>query len=209
LREKSWFLNWNIFMTTLLYLNMAPSILHPRHFNFIFMAYFFITLVLFSIAASWWDVRDSRRKFPDAAMADLASYRYAGHRARALTSLVGAWLAYQSGHLPGGWGIASPLILLFLALLGIDLFGAHRCSRPNRRPLDNWKWPSQWQWPNHQNRKVILFFIMPLTSVCFLTVTVLNYEFWVQAEQLEFIALGAALLAYFFWRRPRLEGASS
>src|SRR4029077_12276007 len=59
LREKSWFLNWNIFMTTLLYLNMAPSILHPRHFNFIFMAYFFITLVLFSIAASWWDVRDS------------------------------------------------------------------------------------------------------------------------------------------------------
>jgi signal transduction histidine kinase len=207
LSEKSWSLNWNTFFMAALYLNIAPSALHPHRLMFI--ADFFITSILFSVAASWWDVRDTLRKFPDAAMADLASYRYAGHRARAVMSLVGAWLAYQSGHLPGGWGIASrPLSLLFLALLGVDLFGAHRWSRPNRRPLENWKWPWKSEWPHH-NRKILIFFLLPLMSVCFLTVTALNYEFWAQTEQLQFIALGAAFLAYFFWRRPRLEGASS
>jgi signal transduction histidine kinase len=210
LREKSWSLNWNVVTMTLIYTEMAPSILRPRHINLMFMAYAFIASILLSVTASWWDVRDSLRKFPDATMADLASYRYAGHRARTLMSLVGAWLAYQSGYLPGGWGIASrPLILLFLALLGIDLFGAHRWSRPNRRPLDNWKWPSQWYWPPNRNRRPLLFFILPLMLVCFLTLLVFNQDFWTQPAQLEFIALGAALLAYFFWRRPRLEGASS
>jgi signal transduction histidine kinase len=207
LREKSWSLNWSLFFMASACLTNAPSILHPRHL--MLMAYLFITLVLFLVATSWWDVRDSRRKFPEASMADLASYRYAGHRARVLMSLVGAWLAYQSGHLPGDWGIASrPLSLLFLALLGIDLFGAHRWSRPTRRPLENWKWPSRWQWPNI-NHKIMVFFILPLWSVCFLGVAALNHEFWTQTAQLEFIALGAAFLAYFFWRRPRLEGASS
>jgi two-component sensor histidine kinase len=211
LREKSWLLNWSTFMMTFSSLTMTSSILTAHDFNLIFIVYYcFIAVILLSIATGWWDVRASLRKFPDATMADLASYRYAGHRARALTSLVGAWLAYQSGHLPGSWGIASrPLSLLFLALLGVGLFGAHRWSGPNRRPFDNWKWPSQWQWPPNQNRRIMIFLVLPLMSVCALALMALNHEFWTQPAQLEFIALGAALLAYFFWRRPRTEGASS
>lgn len=206
LSERSWSLNLNAFFILAMCLIIGPSVL--RH-HLMSAAYLYIATILLSVAAGWWDVRVSLRKFSDAAMADLASYRYAGHRARAVLSLVGAWLTYQSGHLPGGWGIASrALSLLFLVLLGVDLFGAHRWSRPNRRPLEGWKWPSQGQWPN-QNRKIMVFFALPLMSVCVLALTALNHKFWTQPEQLEFIALGAALLAYFFWRRPRTEGASS
>jgi signal transduction histidine kinase len=206
LREKSWLLNLNTLLLSATCLIMAPSVL--RH-HWVSIGYLYIASILLSIAAGWWDIRVSLRKFSDAAMADLASYRYAGHRARAALSLVGAWLTYQSGHLPGNWEVASRLLsLFFLALLGIELFGAHDWSRPNRRPLEGWKWPSKWQWPNH-NPKGLIFFFLPLLPVCSLVLTALNHKFWTQPAQLDFIALGAALLAYFFWRRPRTEEASS
>jgi signal transduction histidine kinase len=205
LSERSWAWSLNAFLILAMCINVGPSLL--RH-HWISMAYFYIATILLSVAAGWWDVRVSLRKFPDATMADMAFYRYAGHRARAVLSLVGAWLAYQDGHLQGGEGIASrALILLFLALLGVDLFGAHRWSRPDRRPLENWKWPSKWRWPN-RNRKIMVF-ALPMISVPVLANTALNHEFWTQPEQLELLVLGAALLTYFFWRRPRTEGASS
>jgi signal transduction histidine kinase len=217
LKERSLSLNRNTFMTLSLALLLAHN--NPRHPfpDPLFIVRFVAVelMVLSNVVTSWWEVRDGLRKFPDAAIAALASFRYTAHRGRALVSLAGAWLSFQSAHVPGGWGVAFCLLgLLLLVVMSVDLFGAHRWSRPYRRPLENWAPPSKWEWPQGSHPTVALGSIVALGSrmlmaVMVILVIILEHEFWAKPEQLLFIALEAALLAYFFWRRPRLEGASS
>jgi signal transduction histidine kinase len=165
------------------------------------------TLVCLGTTVIWWMVRNALHRSPGAGLVAAARLRYLGYRGLALLFVAGAGLARQGSHTPGGWGSFWQLSgLLFLGLMGLEIFHAHSWSRPRRRPFEDWAWPRTWSWPPDARSTLLVGIALLAISVAFAPVFRPGREFWSSPDKLQFLALAAVVLIYFLWRRPLKEG---
>ena len=163
-------------------------------------------IVWSNVAVSWWTVRNGLRRSPGAGIVEVARLHYVEHRGQALLLFAGAWLFRQSSHIPGRWGAFSGFTsFLCLVLMGLKIFRVYRWSRPRRRLSEGWAWPAEWGWPSGAHPAISVGGALLVTALAFV-ISFLSENFWSDPEQFLFFVLGATVLAYFLWRRPRMEG---
>jgi len=92
---------------------------------------------------------------------------------------------------------------LCLAWMAFSIVRAYLWSRP--QPWPDWVWPSGWE---RSGGSIIFLLGIALILAVPLAMGALHLLQWLRPENAVFFSWTAAVLLYFLWRRPRLEGAA-
>jgi signal transduction histidine kinase len=158
-------------------------------------------------AASWSTRRSAQRRFPEAGLPEISRFLYGAHRGRTVLFLGSLWIAYQGLRPSGEWRTFSlSCVALFLVLAVLEMAGAYRRSRPLRLPAVRWGWPAGWERFGSPYG-----FLLGIAAVLTVPLVGIGRELLspLDPSLLLFCASWMAVGAFFLWRRPRTEGASS
>jgi signal transduction histidine kinase len=168
-----------------------------------FLKHYLVFLALFLAGAKEWSVRSTLRRFPDAPRLDVYELQYLFLRNQALLLLAGGWAASQELLASGRriWMLPAGICLV---LMVFEMVRLYRRSRPRQWP--HWVWPFGWE--RSGGSLIFLIGIAVILAVP-LSMGGLQLLRLLRPENAGFLSLGAAVLLYFLWRRPRPEGTAS